>query len=82
MKTDIFIRAIRNRQYLKFLYGLKEIMIEPYYVTRSKEGKKVIYGRLKSTNEIRKFDYDKIANIRVVEAYRFSPIIPINTFAS
>jgi hypothetical protein len=82
MKTDIFIRAIRNRQYLKFLYSLKEMMIEPYYVTRSKEGKKVIYGRLKSTNEIRKFDYDKIANIRVVEAYKFSPLIPINTFAS
>ena len=82
MKTDIFIRAIRNRQYLKFLYGLNEIMIEPYYVTRSKEGKKVIYGRLKSTNEIRKFDYDKIANIKVVEAYKFSPLIPINTFAN
>ena len=82
MKTDIYIRAIRNRQYLKFLYGLNEIMIEPYYVTRSKEGKKVIYGRLKSTNEIRKFDYDKIANIKVVESYKFSPLIPINTFAS
>ena len=82
MKTDIFIRAIRNRKYLIFLYGLKEITIEPYYITRSKEGKKVIYGRLKSTNEIRKFDYDKIANIRVVDAYKFTPLIPINTFVS
>ena len=81
MKTDIFLRAIRNRQNLKFLYGLHEIMIEPYYVTRSKEGKKVIYGRLKSTNEIRKFDYDKIANIKIIESYKFSPLIPINTFA-
>ena len=82
MKTDIFLRAIRNRQNLKFLYGLKEVILEPYYVSINKNGKKVIYGRLKSTNEIRKYDYDKIANIRIVDSYRFSPIIPINTFAS
>jgi hypothetical protein len=81
MKTDIFINAIRNRNNLRFLYGLQEINLEPYYITKSKSGKKVIYGRLKNTNEIKKFEYDKIANIRVIESFRFSPRIPINSFA-
>ncbi|MGB5288177.1 MAG: hypothetical protein WBN42_06770 [Ignavibacteriaceae bacterium] len=81
MKTDIFIQAIRKRNNLRFLYGLKEINLEPYYITINKSGKKVIYGRLRSTNEIKKFEYDKIANIRIIESFRFSPRIPINSFA-
>jgi hypothetical protein len=81
MKSDIFIQAIRNRNNLRFLYCLEEVNLEPYYITKSRSGKKVIYGRLKSTNEIKKFEYEKIANIRIVESFRFSPRIPINSFA-
>ena len=81
MKTDIFIQAIRNRRNLRFLYGLQEINLEPYYIARNRLGKKVIYGRVRRTNEVRKFEYDRIANIRVVESLRFSPRIPINSFA-
>ena len=81
MKTDIFIQAIRNRNNLQFLYCLEQINLEPYYIAKNRSGKKVIYGRLKSTNEIRKFEYEKIANIRIVESFRFSPRIPINSFA-
>jgi hypothetical protein len=81
MKTDIFIHAIRNRNNLQFLYGLQKIHLEPYYIAKNSTGKKVIYGRLKNTNEIRKFEYDKIANIRIIESFRFSPRIPINSFA-
>lgn len=81
MKSDIFIQAIRNRNNLRFLYHLQEVNLEPYYITRNQAGKKVIYGKLKNTNEIRKFEYDKIANIRIVESFRFSPRIPINSFA-
>jgi hypothetical protein len=77
MKTNIFLTAIKNRNHLKFLYGLTEMMIEPYYITREKSGKKVIYGRVKSTNEVRKFEYDKISNIRVLNEVKFSPVIPI-----
>jgi len=82
MKTAIFLNAIRSRNNLKFLYGLTEIYLEPYYVTTEGTGKKVIYGRVKRTNEIRKFRYEKIANIRVLNNYRFSPIIPIIPQAS
>jgi len=77
MKTDIFLNAIRNRNNLRFIYGLQEILIEPYYITRERTGKKVIYGRVKRTNEVRKFEYEKISNIRVLSKLRFSPVIPI-----
>ena len=77
MKTNIFLTAIKNRNNLRFLYGITELMIEPYYITKEKSGKKVIYGRVKSTNEIRKFEYDKISNIRVLNDVKFSPVIPI-----
>lgn len=81
MKTDIFIQAIRNRNNLQFLYNLQEVNLEPYYISKNTSGKKVIYGRLRSTNEIRKFEYNRIANIRILESFRFSPLIPINSFA-
>ncbi len=82
MKTDIFIRAITKRNNLQFLYGLQEVNLEPYYISKNRSGKKVIYGRLRNSNEIRKFEYNKIANIRIIESFRFSPRIPINSFVS
>ena len=77
MKTNIFLTAIKNRNELKFLYSLTELIIEPYYVAREKSGRKVIYGRVKRTNEVRKFEYNKISNIRVLKEAKFSPVIPI-----
>ena len=77
MKTEIFSFAISNRNRVRFLYALNEFIIEPYYISREKSGKKVIYGRLSSTSEIKKFDYDKIVNIRILKNKRFSPVIPI-----
>lgn len=82
MKTDIFSAAIYSRSNLRFLYDLQEILIEPYYITRERSGKKVIYGRVKKTNEVRKFNYEKISNIRVLNNFRFSPVIPIIPQAS
>ena len=82
MKTEIFLTAINSRNNLRFIYGLKEILIEPYYIGREKNGKKVIYGRVKRTNEIKKFEYEKISNIRVLDKVRFSPVIPIIPQAS
>jgi len=82
MKTDIFLAAIQKRNNIRFLYNLREILIDPYYITRERNGKKVIYGRVRRTNEIRKFEYEKISNIRVLENLRFSPVIPIIPQAS
>lgn len=82
MKTEIFRSAIRNRNRLKFLYGINEILIEPYYVMVEKSGSKVIYGKVFHSSEIKKFEYNRIANIKVLEKKRFSPVIPIIPMAS
>lgn len=75
MKTQIFSEAISKRNQIKFLYGLDEIVLEPYYITKDKLGKKVIYGRVSNSCEIKKFEYSLIANIKVVSNKRFSPRI-------
>jgi hypothetical protein len=47
-----------------------------------KNGSKVIYGKVSGSSEIKKFAYNRIANIRVLDKRRFSPIIPIISMAS
>lgn len=77
MKTIIFSSAIFNRNRVKFLYGLNEIILEPYYIGRDKNGKKIIFGRRSSINEVKGFAYENISNIRILGSEKFSPIIPI-----
>jgi predicted DNA-binding transcriptional regulator YafY len=77
MKSQLFSSAIMNRNRVRFLYKLNEVVLDPYYITVEKTGKKVIYGRMYNSNEIRKFEYDRIANIRILNTRRFSPIIPL-----
>lgn len=80
MKSDLFSKAISDRNRVKFLYGFNEVVLEPYYIAFNKIGKKVIYGRISSTNEIKMFEYEKIMNIKILEYNKFSPIIPIMSF--
>ena len=75
MKTQIFSEAISKRNQIKFLYGLDEVVLEPYYITRDKLGKKVLYGRVTNSSEIKKFEYGLIANIKVFSNKKFSPRI-------
>lgn len=77
MKSEIFTTAISNRQKIRFLYGLNEIVLEPYMISVNKKGNKVIYGRVDKTNVIKMFRYDNIFNIKTLSWNRFSPIIPI-----
>lgn len=77
MKTQIFSDAITNRNQIKFLYGFNEVVLEPYYITRDRTGKKVIYGRVTNSCEVKKFEYSFIANIRVYQNKHFSPRISI-----
>ena len=76
MKTEIFSMAITGRNKIKFLYGLNEVVLDPYYITRERNGKKVIYGKVFNSSIVKKFEYDRIANIKVL-SNRFSPVIPI-----
>ncbi len=77
MKSNVFVEAISKRNKVRFNYGLTEIIIEPYYLSKDKYGKKVIYGKLNYSNEIRRFEYEKISNLKLLEFNHFSPIIPI-----
>lgn len=77
MKTEIFNSAIIERRRLKFLYNLNQVEVEPYYLSKNKNGNKVIYGRVNSSNEIKMFEFNKIFNIKILGKSKFSPIIPI-----
>jgi len=77
MKSDIFSNAIMRRNKIRFLYGLSEVVLEPYFITTEKTGK-VIYGRPFNSSEVRKFEFNRIANIRVLNCARFSPLIHIS----
>ena len=77
MKSEIFSSAITNRNKIRFLYGLSEVVLDPYYISMERSGKKVIYGKVLTSNEIRKFEYERIVNIKVLRNIRFSPVIPI-----
>jgi hypothetical protein len=82
MKSEIFSSAINNRNEVKFLYFMDEVVLHPYYISREKNGKKVIYGRMSNSSSIKKFELGKIANLKVSKKVRFSPIIPLMSKAS
>lgn len=77
MKTNIFQLAIHNRRAIRFFYETTEITIDPYFISSDKFGNKYVYGKPKSAKGIEKFEYRKIANIRILNEPRFTPIIPI-----
>ena len=77
MKSEIFNSAILSRKKLKFLYQLNKVELEPYFVALNREGKKVIYGRVNNSSNIKMFEFNKIFNIKVLNHSKFSPIIPI-----
>lgn len=77
MKTTIFNSAISKRSKIRFLYGMEEVILEPYYVSVNKKGKKVLFGKIKGSNTIKMFEFSNIYNIKILELNKFSPIIPI-----
>lgn len=77
MKSQIFLSAINRRRKVQFLYGIMEIVLDPYYITRNSQGKKLVYGKLNYSSQVRAFEYDKISNLKVLEYTLFSPMIPI-----
>jgi len=77
MKSILFAKAIINRNKIRFLYDFNEVILEPYYISRNKRGKKVLFGKLGTSNEIRMFEYDRMCNIKILHFEKFSPVIPI-----
>ena len=62
--------------------GLIAILVFLIIVIMIFSGRKVIYGRVNSTKEIKMFEYDRISNIKIIDEFRFSPLIPITQYAS
>ena len=77
MKTEIFSKAILNRNRLHILYEYQETIFEPYYLSLDSKGEKVVYGRINNSHEIKMIEYKKIMNIKVLDYSHYSPIIPI-----
>jgi hypothetical protein len=77
MKTEIFSKAILNRNKMHILYEYEETIFEPYYLSLDSKGEKVVFGRVNNSFEIKMIEYKKIMNIKVLDYVHFSPIIPI-----
>ena len=77
MKSEILSLAINNRNQVKFLYLMNEVVLHPYYIGKEGSGKKVIYGRMSNTASIKKFEIGRIANLKILNKEKFSPIIPL-----
>ncbi len=81
-KSEIFITAIKERNEIQFLYKLKNILFHPYYISKDKHGQKVLYGRVSNSQVVEKFEFRYMANIKVLNNKKFSPIIPILSMVS
>lgn len=77
MKTEIFSKAIKERHRIRFFYGFDNVIIDPLYLITERDGRKVIYGNDITKRKIVRFEYRKIANIKVLDSERFTPIIPL-----
>ncbi len=80
MKSEIFLYAITKRNKIKFIYELNEFYVDPYYIAKEKSGKKVLYGKVFNSTEIKKFDFNRIANIKILNNKKFSPVIPLAAY--
>ena len=77
MKSELFSNAIKNRNKIRFIYLSDEVILDPYFISYNKNGKKVLYGRTHNSKEIKKFEYTKISNIKILNSVKFIPLIPI-----
>lgn len=76
MKSIIFSEAIDKRRKVTFLYDDILMEIEPYFLAMDKFGHKVVYGKVSGTDAVRKFEFFKISNLRVL-MQGFAPALPL-----
>jgi hypothetical protein len=77
IKSELFQQAIKNRIKVRFYYNLNEEVMEPYFIFEEADGSKSLYGRSNIGNQkIVKFNFKRIANIRLLPNEHFIPIIP------
>ncbi|GMU85864.1 MAG: hypothetical protein AMXMBFR48_11060 [Ignavibacteriales bacterium] len=76
MKSLIFLEAIDKRRKVTFLYDYTLVEIEPYFLAMDRFGHKVVYGKVSGTLTVRKFEFIKISNLRVL-MQGFAPALPL-----
>ncbi len=78
MKTiDIIRQAIYRRNRMEFEVNNERVLFDPYLIAKNKFGNYVIFGRVNYANSVKSFEIDLIRNIRLINNYQFSPLIPI-----
>ena len=78
-KSEIFEQAMKNRMKIRFYYDLREEVIYPYFIITEEDGTKAIYGKSKKDKKVKKYDYKRIVNIKLLPNEHFIPMIPIST---
>ena len=78
MKTiDIIRQSIYRRNRMEFEVNNERVLFDPYLIAKNKFGNYVIFGRVNYSNSVKSFEIDLIRNIRLINNYQFSPLIPI-----
>lgn len=76
-KSEILSMAVREQVKVKFLYGLNEVVLDPYFILFEEDGTKAIYGKSSNEGDLRRYSCKKMANIRLLKMH-FNPVIPVS----
>lgn len=79
MKSSVFSEAIETRKRVSFFYDESVVEIEPYFLAEDRFGNKVIYGKVNGSEYVKKFEFNRISNLRI-QAARFAPSLPMFTY--
>ncbi len=78
MRTiEIIRQAINSRNRMEFEVNNSRILFDPYLIAKNRFGNYVIFGRVNNSNSVKSFEVDLLKNIRLINDYHFSPLIPI-----
>lgn len=78
MKSEIFQKAISSRCPVRFVYGAKEVFVDPYLIHTEHDGRKLLYGRFIHSASVKAFEFKKMANIRIISEAATMPWPPVS----
>jgi hypothetical protein len=77
MKSDILTMAINRRSKVRFLYRMEEVIFDPYFILYEEDGSKAIYGKADTLQQLKKFDFRRIVNLKMLPLEHFNPDVPV-----
>lgn len=69
--------AIQNKVQIRFLYGWREVVLDPYFILFEEDGTKAIYGMSSDSGSLCKFSFRKMLNIKLLSMH-FNPVVPVS----